>query len=329
MAMRNSTMIATITSTTSKPTASAVAVAHAESARIGEAVGVARVGSIVGLVQHKTVADATSKAVVHDAAGRPQAFVLCSAPAYPHRVARTVERAHLAADQLGCAGRAVLQPVLAGWWHDVSYAVYPWRTPLGRGAVRRRLDPRWYRRGILRWLRDAASNARPWPEDEYEGIDASLCFVHTCQALPEPIRAAAGRARQRLASGHWQPRRVVDHNDLWLANVLRASRGDRAAGNAYGLWLIDWGAVNMTGFGFYDLLHAAEELRMSPRRLRRELAAHCRCMGCPPGDAPSQLLASLGHLGRHREEFPLRRYVEVVTACWKLMDAGLRGQGQR
>ncbi|MEX0885107.1 MAG: hypothetical protein WD009_01590 [Phycisphaeraceae bacterium] len=300
-----------------RPAVSAATVGQALADRIAPAFDAGPITHVEPIAQHDIIADATTKAVAFGSSDRPLAFIICSAPAYPRLIERTVDRARQAADHLppSTAG-AILHPALSGSMDEVSYAVYPYRRPLGGSRFARRLDPHWYRRRVLRWLRNVAGAARPCTDEQGADAAASLAFIMQCEPMPDAIRRAAEQALHECDSGRWQPRCVVEHNDMWTGNVLKTTAADRAAGNACGLWIIDWGSANPAGYGFFDLLQAQAPFRVARSRLRRELLVHCRAMRCDPAAAGHQLLASLGHLGRHREEFPLDRYVDVASLCW-------------
>ena len=79
--------------------------------------------------------------------------------------------------------------------------------------------------------------------------------------------------------------------------------------------LIDWGGSEPQGYAMFDLVRAADALRLAPLRLQREVLAHCRALGCEPPDAASHLAAGLAHVHSHLGAFPLERFVDMAEAC--------------
>lgn len=261
------------------------------------------------------VADATTKATVHDRDGRRVCVLICSSPVAPGQVARGVSNARAGRALVGPeVGAVILEPLLVGDIAGVSYAAYPYCGPLASGRVpwalqRIRLAP-----SIFAWLHAVARTPHGEPGSAGEAFREALLGCASNGVLSEGVRRHARTAVDRLEAGEWKPRHRLDHNDLWKDNILLPAEG-RTTGSAFPFTVIDWVGANVSGYGVYDLVRFARSLRSGPGVCRRELGRHATALGCQPVDLMGHLLASFGRLGRHLEAFPLERYVKAVEQC--------------
>ena len=89
----------------------------------------------------------------------------------------------------------------------------------------------------------------------------------------------------------------------------------RSSGEFGVLAVIDWGASMLKGHAIYDLMRLGQSLRLSRRRARAELHRHCQMLGTNVAGAKAYLLAALGHLGMHLDQFPVGNYVACAEMC--------------
>lgn len=271
---------------------------------------------IAGNIGGAEPADATSKSVVADRAGRPVGVLLVSNRVNPALVGRSAVNAAEAKQILGTdLGSVVLTPLAQGTFRGLSYALWPWQRPLSsfrwlRGVQRKVLLPR-----VLGWLRHATELTRFQlaKEDLETGFAHALRQMSEDTRFPNQMREAARKGLDRLCSGLWRPLAALGHNDLHWGNVLLPRDRRPWHRQSPDFILIDWAGANTRGYPFYDLLSLCICLREPSRVLRQEVRLHCRILACDPEDAVSYLTASLGALGMNLERFPEHRYVAMAT----------------
>lgn len=269
------------------------------------------------------VADATAKALLL-VRRRPAAVALWSGPAAPDMVGRGVLRAREARSLLGPRlGGVVLEPIAFGEAEGRTFAILPWRRPLSRSHLGWRLQRPMIAARVLGWLDEAArQTAAQGPSD----FRTPLAHAEADAGLPNDLRADAAAALSRLERGAWSPRHVLDHNDLWKSNVLLGG----ADGAAVQITIIDWAGSNPAGFGVYDAVRFGKSMRLSPGTLHRVLTRQCAALGSDRADAMGHLLAAIGRLGMHLDQFPRERYATLAASCWRsVREADLRVPSRR
>ena len=273
----------------------------------------------VTLAYRGQLVDSTSIFLASTARGDVLGAVMWSPEAAPEAVAYSMAKAE--------AASALLPPELAsrvlvaraqGRVAGRSFALVPFCKPLGR------VRPLWWlqrlpvREAVLEWLRwvcRTTARAVP-PADVATAIQEPLTRLAAAEAATPGLRDLARAALVRLTDARWKPRRVLMHGDLWQGNLMvRAPVGSADLDWARRVCLIDWGGSESEGYAIFDLVRAADALRVTPQRLQREVLAHCRALGCEPADAPSHLAAALAHVHSHLGEFPLERFVGMADTC--------------
>ncbi len=259
------------------------------------------------------VADASTKAVIEDRSGNPEAVLLLADRATPTTVRRSTARAREVAEHLGPAlGSVVLQPLFCGDFEGLSYAVLPWRRALAASPLRRRAQMVWLVPRLLHWLR-AVVRATVCDASEAqlaERVRDPLQRLVGDERFSGEMRRDAEAALVRIASGQWRPRFVLAHDDLWAGNILLPRDRSSRRASAYGFHLIDWAGAQISGFAFWDLTKLAASLSLPRPWARREIRLHADLLGCQPRDALSYLLLNVADLGGRLEHMPVERYVE-------------------
>lgn len=286
---------------------------------LATSLGVAAESLHVTLVYRGNLADSSSILLASTGRGQVLGAVLWSPEAAPDAVALSMAKA--------AAAHAVLPPELAmrvlvaraeGRVAGRSFAVVPYCKPLAR------FRPLWWlqrpsvREVVLGWLRGVCrATAHPVPAEELAtAFQRPLARLAAAEAAPQELRDLGRAALDRLGTGHWTPRCVLMHGDLWQGNLMvRAPAGPDGAHWAQRVCLIDWGASQPRGHALFDLVRAADALRLAPARLRQEVALHCQALGCEPRDAASYLAAALAHVHANLGEFPLPRFIAMAEGC--------------
>jgi len=271
-----------------------------------------------------TVPDNPLKSVIHNKGGVPIAVLFCSRAVAPDYVAQEHNKASRIRNHLGDRlGHIIRKPLLEGYLQGRSYAVMPWRQPLSNSRWIRGLQKAAVGATVLTWLREAcaATLASPETQDIEPQFVIPLGHISKHPHLSIEIRQQARSARERLLSGEWLPKHVLDHNDFWMGNVLLDLPWSRIPRVSRRFVLIDWRGANIRGYGFVDLLRMARSIGLSRSVLAREFARLRRVLDCSPGDAEAQVLAGLGHRGMDLEYFPAHRYVRSVERCWGMLSA--------
>lgn len=282
------------------------------------------------LVEHGKVLmadDAPSRAVVIDSRGEPYAVLFVSTPVdadyVAHSVANAVAAKRLLGDDLGSV---ILDPVAAGEFRGLSFALWPWHrqsTNIRGLAYLQRwiLLPR-----VLGWLREATQRTAQIPvEEEIQAIFARpLARIARDERFPLTFREAARAGIDRLESGTWRPRVVLQHKDFGHWNLL-VPRG-RAQRRQFprGFILIDWSGALLRGYPFSNLLTRARTSKVPSRILRSELASHCRILNCEVIDILPNVLAGLGFIGEHLGHFSETDYVSQCHEIIRFSEAAVR-----
>jgi len=272
-------------------------------------------------------ADAPTAVRVIDQRGRRLAVLLCSAPGYGDMVAHAMQGAAQAREMLnGADAEAILTPILEGRLQGLSYAALPHCEPLASRGLRWRIQRGVLRPGLLDWLfRLTVATAVPVPVSAMEARYAEpLSRIIATPQLAARVRADARQAHARLRETAWQPVSVLMHGDLWRGNVLlRPHRG--------GHWgtllaprfaVIDWPGSLQQGYAVFDLVRLSLSFEVRGRAWQAELHRHCALMDYTREDAMGSLLAALGHIAIHLEEFPLSRFVSMAEACHAAFTVG-------
>jgi len=297
---------------------------------LAEALGNSSNHTLSLLCPPKPVADDFLKVLVQDSSDRRTAVALCSNPLSPDLVARGMRKAKSAKCSLGRElGCVILDPIVEGRFSGdhlwpvlgvhrgdgLSYSVLPYRKPFSDNRLLWRLQRRRISSSVLGWLSAATKKtARALRGQELEeNFVAPLRHLAGMKDATDPIRRAAADTCNRIHRGHWQPRHVLMHNDLWKDNILI----DR---NPFGFVLIDWPGSRVDGYGIYDLLRLGEDIALSSSQLRRETENHCRHLSSEIGDARSHLLAALAELSTRLEHFPVGRFVRMATDCLSTLE---------
>lgn len=265
------------------------------------------------------VADGLAVFLLGDRGARPSAVVLCSSPAAPDMATRHATRARAARLALGPdLGRVILEPLWEGAVLGLSYVVMPFCQGLSESRVTWAAQRILLRAPVLDWLWSVAERtAAPVdPTTLDAAFSTPLCRLAAHPALGSRVRTAAQVALARLSDGVWTPRQVLMHGDLWKGNILIRPPGSERASWTSRFVVIDWPGSLPNGYGMADLVRVARSFGLGRRRLRAEIERHCGVLGCSTGDAPSHLLASLGHLSSNLEHFPPERFARLVETCY-------------
>lgn len=273
------------------------------------------------------VADATTKCFLKDARGKLGAVLLVSSTGNPLLVERSVVRAMAAKQALGPdLGRVILDPIAHGTFQGLSYVLWPAQRSLAPRRPSRFIEKRILRARVLLWLRRMTRHTRA----PAIGDELARAYVRPLEVMLEDTRFSeevhqrARKGLSRVDAGQWRPFLVLEHNDLWLGNVLLPH--DRAAKkrNPHGFFVVDWAGAAVEGHPFYDLIRFCLSAGISTRAVADEARAHCEILKCEPEDMVSYLLAGLAVLGMNLEHFPEDRYLEMSNAVIEQMNTIVR-----
>jgi len=267
-----------------------------------------------------SVADAPMRGLVVDEHGRPAGVLFLSNAVDPEIVARNVQKASDARCLLGPPLDAViLQPIVEGIHCDRSYVIWPWCRPFSSFRVWHALQKSMLIPRVLAWLRDVIQQTqRALPRQALDVLfEAPLRYVESEQQFRPIMREKAYTALDRMASGLWHPRGVLEHNDFWLGNVLLPPWGVSRTKNPFGFYIIDWAGSSLVGRPLLDTIRFCMSARLSAHRCATELAFYTTVLGFESDDVVSYVLAGLGAIGTNLGHFPFERY---VTLCENVFD---------
>jgi hypothetical protein len=294
---------------------------------LAESLGVRPESLQVALVYRGHLADSTEIHLARDAAGAVLGAVLWSAEGAPDAVADGMAKARAAAALLPPeAASRVLLAEAEGRVAGRSFAVLPYCKPLSGFRPLWLLQRLTVRRVVLAWLQQAceATARDPAPAAVATAFERPLERLASNAAVGPAVCGLARQALERLTSGRWTPRHVLMHGDLWQGNLMvRAPDPSAPTPWERRLCLIDWGGSQPQGYALFDLVRAADALRLPTADLRTAVARHCRALGCEPVDAASHLAAALAHFHDHLGEFPFERFVAMAEACGATLDKAM------
>ena len=292
-----------------------------------------QLGGVSRLCPPKEVVDDTLKLLITAKDGRRAAVIRWSSEVAPHGVAEETELARKAKELLGARlGAVVLDPLLTGEVGGRSFTMLPYCEPLKESRVRWLVQRLLLAPRILEWLRLATEcTAREATEDQIESdFRLPLEFMMQNEQLGARIREEARRAVRLLDDGHWRPKYVLAHNDLWKGNILiRRGSGRDSPGEFRGVVVIDWGSAVLRGHAMYDLIRLAQSMRVRRGRIATEVRHHCRILGATSECAKAYLLAALGHIGMHLGHFPVERYNFCAQICCQVLFAEVSDECRR
>ena len=259
------------------------------------------------------IADAPSRTLLVDAGGAPVAVLFVSSAVDAGYVARNLARAAEARQMLGAdLGSVILDPLARGETGGLSYAAWPWHRPRTRIRGLAYLQTRLLLPRLTSWLGGATERSARDPQRQ----EIESAFVAPLERMArdgrfEPAsRQFATEGLERLRSGAWRPRVVLEHKAI-LDNLLLPR--DRAHRRQFprGFILIDWAGANLRGYAFANLLRIGQRSRLPASHLRAELLRHCRILSCEARDIMPYLLAATGFVGANLGHFDEGFYVQM------------------
>lgn len=237
-----------------------------------------------------------------------------SPPAFPNVAREMALKADRARECLGKDLGWAVTKVLRHWEADgVSCALFEELTNISGNRVKRFVQVRRVTPSVLTWLRGVAALDRGTSDQCETCLQALVDCPYV--TLREPAEAALASVR----SGAFVPQSRIMHSDLWVGNVMLDPAGVRP------FILIDWRGSNVDGFPIFDLVKFAQSSSLGRRALRAELGAHAERLGCDICDTRSYLLAALGYIWIHLEQFPPERFLAMGESCLATLDNALNG----
>jgi len=237
-----------------------------------------------------------------------------SPAAFPNVAREMAERADIARDCLGDSLGWAVAVVLSQWETDgVSCALFEELTTISNKRVKRFVQVRRVTPAVLGWLRDVAALDR--------GISnqGETCLQALADCPYQTLRGPAEAALASVQSGAFVPRSRIMHGDFWVGNVMLDPTRIRP------FVLIDWRGSAVDGFPIFDLVKFARSSGISRKLLRAELGAHAERLGCDIHETRSYLLAALGYIWIHLEQFPPERFLAMGEGCLAAVDNALNG----
>ena len=245
----------------------------------------------------------------------------------PNMIARAVERAEEARTGLSVKGGSViLIPVCSGVVNGRSYAFWPRERVLSTNRLKRYIQRRVLTPDVIDWTLRLAEDTSTLLESESceEFVVSPLKAMANDERFGGVIAEDCERALERLHSGVWAPMTVLAHNDLWMDNVLLRSRPVPASSESYPFVIIDWAGSKSDGYPFYDLTRFMISAGIGTRATKQYIQMYSQILKCDPVDGLGYILASLGDLGHHLEQFPEERYVVLVMQCHRYLKEAIR-----
>lgn len=231
---------------------------------------------------------------------------------FPNVAREMAEKADTARSALGDRLGWAVAVVLKQWEADgVSCALFEELTNVSETRVKRFVQLRRLTPPVLQWLRDVAALDRGVSEQ------AEACLQALADCPYDNLRRSVASPLARLRSGAFVARSTIMHSDFWIGNVMLDPSGSRP------FVLIDWRGSNVDGFPIFDLVKFAASAGLRRKALRAELAAHSERLGCDIEETRIYLLAALGYIWLHLEQFPPDRFLAMAENCLLTLDNAL------
>ncbi|MBC7834438.1 MAG: hypothetical protein H7Y88_04970 [Phycisphaerales bacterium] len=279
------------------------------------------------VAKQETVADGSVNAIGYDRLGRARVVIALASPDGPMLVENAVRNAATARELVGSPfAEAILEPIAAGTIEGLSYAVWPYCTPLRVSGIAGHVRKPGVIREVIEWLAGASEASRK--AAGMSGRDATIAYgaaleaVYGSELYSGSIRDAAAAALRRLRAGEWRPSHVLDHNDFWQGN-LRGRAAEGCEKNRYRFTVIDWPGANGRGYGMYDAIRLARSMGMRSGGVAGLIRRMSSAMGCEPMDTSGHLMASIGHLGQNLGCFRPELHARCAEHCWRICQSGL------
>ena len=260
------------------------------------------------------VTDSADVFTVKSRARRADCIILVSNAEYPVAVADAVGRAQNVADSLPQALREnILLPLCADSFENRSFAIYPKLVPFSKNKFVCKFQKLTFEREVYEWLSNVAKTTKAPIQDTVlleSRFVAPLKYVANESRLSEGLRADADQALELLDQGEFAPVCIAEHGDFWLGNILLEGHWPLLKRSRH-FAVIDWGAANVCGYPFVDLLRFYESTSNDMEKINRYTARYCEISKIPVSDMVHYTLAAIGWLGLHRNQFPMERYIAL------------------
>lgn len=91
--------------------------------------------------------------------------------------------------------------------------------------------------------------------------------------------------------------------------------------NKFGFFVIDWGGSYAVGSPGFDLIVFCMSANMPLRRARREVIDYVSALRIKPEEFTFSVIAALGLIGTHLNEFPESRYLALCECTVSYVDS--------
>lgn len=216
---------------------------------------------------------------------------------------------HGIANKFGFISAHLLPPVCKGKLEEKTFAIYPFKQDLHTG-IESKLRRIYLKQRIMDLLMQVAeASMEIVPEENALRIVTErfglLAEIFDSTAMQLHIKNGLNAVR----NGIWQPVHMLDHNDLWLGNILVGkSWHDRK-----NFYLIDWTGANMNSFGVHDLLTFSQSAGSSKREVSAMLDKLAIRPNMDRNHLTYQYLMRIGDLSGKLDDFPLERFSSKVN----------------
>lgn len=255
--------------------------------------------------------DTQIRFIVFNSAGSPTLFVMISVPKHPITVLVAADCAISVRERLGVTlGSCVLAPLEVGIADGAYFAISPYCFPRNRWEIYRQ------RKQLLTWLNEVVRHTAvdSLPEEIEHQFIQPLLALSQYSDLPDPIMALVQQAIIELKTERWRPRLSLAHNDLHRGNILLSPKEGKYL---YPFMITDWGGLRLTGNSINDLIHLAQDLKLSPLQIAPYLKVHCEVLECDPLIVKNYLFSSFSVFLLNPEICP---YPDIAIALSKNLD---------
>ena len=281
--------------------------------------------SIVQITGGMKLADSAIKFTVLDQ-GRPVAVALCAPDSHLDCVGPATRSSVQCKQLLGTPlGTHILSPLAADELEGLSWAIYPYCTPLSDSRLLWPLQRKFLRQSVFEWLLDVAKETvcDVSPSEKESCFLQPLEYMASLSSLPKPIQQAAKVSCHTLETGAFSPNFCLMQGDFWKGNLLIDNRfvtAPQGASWSKRFVIIDWAGAQIKGYPFYDLIRFADSFRVKGVKLVECIHLLCQELGCTVTQGRSYLLAALGNIGMNLECFPFEEFLSLVENCYNTME---------
>ncbi len=263
------------------------------------------------------VKDSTSIFKINGREPRDDSILTLSNNHFPESVYEAIEKVEMITSIVGPRlSNNILRPSSTGIFRNRSYAFWPIKKIISNNKINRKIQIQSVHSQVFQWFCDMSSISRLAINSDVnlsrQYIDP-LIFLVDKKYIPKSIKTIANVTLRALDTNNFVPVSVAQHGDLWHGNILLEKTWPYSLCSPVPFFIIDWGGANVQGYPYVDQLRYLKSIDKGDRAVAKHLSIYSKCCSLSECDIVNYTCAYAGHLGMNRGEFPIDRYLALVS----------------